>query len=209
MKRIAIFVGINSYPESPLRFARADAETLHHEFRSKYDATKLLVDRNATPERITSEIEKCQKALSSGDMFLFYFSGHGCEQDGKRLLAIPQYDVQGNFLEIGGLTIDALKAMTDVKGLHRLFVLDCCRSVLRSVDDIGARGKMAGYMDRHAGRSIIQPTILSSSAPGQTSYEHTESGMDISPRRFWRPSVIPKSARSICSGTGLTLRCNS
>lgn len=176
MKRIAIFVGINTYPESPLRCARADAETLHREFRGKYDATKLLVDRNASPERVVSEIERCQRALSSGDMFLFYFSGHGCEQDGKRLIAIPQFDVQGNFLEIAGLTIDALKSMTDVKGLHRLFVLDCCRSVLRSVDDISTHGKMAGYMDRHGGRSIIQPTILSSSAPGQTSYEHIESG---------------------------------
>ena len=176
MKRIAIFVGINTYPESPLRCARADAEALYREFHGKYDATKLLVDRNASPERITSEIEKCQKALSPGDMFLFYFSGHGCEQKGKRLIAIPQFDVQGNYMDVAGLTIDALKAMTDVKGLHRLFVLDCCRSVLRPVDDIMARGKMAGYMDRHGGRSIIQPTILSSSAPGQTSYEHIESG---------------------------------
>lgn len=176
MKRIAIFVGINAYPESPLRCARADAETLYREFRSRYDATKLLVDKEASPERIVGEIENFQRILSPGDMFLFYFSGHGCEQDGSRFVAIPQYDVQGNSLELAGLTINALKDMTDIKGLHRLFVLDCCRNVLRSVEDVGARGKMAGYLHRHGSRSIIQPTILSSSAPGQTSYEHIESG---------------------------------
>lgn len=176
MKRIAIFVGINAYPESPLRCARADAETLYREFRSKYDATKLLVDKEASPERIISEIEDYQKVLSPGDMFLFYFSGHGCEENGNRLIAIPQFDVRGNPLELAGLTIDALKDMTDIKGVHRLFILDCCRNVLQTENNIGARGKMAGYLHRHGSRSIIQPTILSSSAPGQTSYEHIESG---------------------------------
>ena len=118
MKRIALFVGINTYPESPLRCARADAETLYREFRGKYDAAKLLVDRDASLERIVGEIEDFQRVLSPGDMFLFYFSGHGCEQEGSRFIAVPQYDVQGNPLELAGLTINALKDMTDIKGLH-------------------------------------------------------------------------------------------
>ena len=176
MKRIAIFVGINAYPDSPLRCAKADAEALYNEFRTKYDATSLLLDRDASPECIVNEIEKYQKVLSPGDMFLFYFSGHGCEQDGNRLIAVPQYDVQGNYLEVSGFTIDMLKAMTDIRGLHRLFILDCCRSLPQRVNNLGARGKMAGYMHRHNSRAIIQPTILSSSAPGQSSYEDTSSG---------------------------------
>lgn len=176
MKRLAIFVGINAYPDSPLRCAKADAEVLYHEFRPKYDATTLLLDRDASPECIVNEIEKYQKVLSPGDMFLFYFSGHGCEQDGNRLIAVPQYDVQGNYLEVSGFTIEMLKAMTDIRGLHRLFILDCCRSLPQRVNNLGARGKMAGYMHRHSSRAIIQPTILSSSAPGQSSYEDTSSG---------------------------------
>ena len=83
MKRIALFVGINTYPESPLRCARADAETLYREFRGKYDAAKLLVDRDASLERIVGEIEDFQRVLSPGDMFLFYFSGHGQNKELK------------------------------------------------------------------------------------------------------------------------------
>ena len=176
MKRLALFVGINTYPDSPLSCARADAEVLFREFKSRYDATSILTDREASPERIVHEIEKFQHVLSPGDMFLFYFSGHGCEQGGDRVLAVPHYDVKGNYMEMAGLTIDILKGMTDVIGVHRLFILDCCRSAIQSVDNVTARGKMAGYMARHGSKTLIQPTILSSSAPGQSSYEHTASG---------------------------------
>lgn len=176
MKRLALFVGINDYPNSPLSCARADAEVLFQEFRSRYDATSILTDREASPERIAHEIEKFQQILSPGDMFLFYFSGHGCEQGGDRVLAVPHYDVQGNYMEMFGFTIDILKRLTDVMGVHRLFVLDCCRTTIQSVDNVAASGKMAGYMARHGSKALIPPTILSSSAPGQCSYEHPSSG---------------------------------
>ena len=176
MKRVALFVGINTYPDSPLSCARADAESLYREFCGMYDKTSLLVDESATPDNVVQEIVKCRDALSPGDMFLFYFSGHGCAQDGDRMLAIPEYDVQGNDLGLSGLALSTLKEMTDIKGLHRLFVLDCCRNVVGRVNNPRARGKMAGYLYRHGRRSLIQPTILSSSAPGQSSYEHPGSG---------------------------------
>lgn len=180
MKRLALFVGINAYPQNPLNCARADAEVLYNEFSRRYDVVKLLVDKNATPDMIINELDILQKQASAGDMLLFYFSGHGSDYKGERLLAVPDYDRHGTYTATVGLSTAHIRRTTDVRGLHRLFILDCCRTHYEEESDIldaaAASGKGTGYVRRHGRRSIVWPTLLSSSSPGQTSYEHSAAG---------------------------------
>ena len=180
MKRLALFVGINVYPQNPLNCARADAEVLYKEFSRHYDVVKLLVDKKATPDMIIDELDILQKQATAGDMLLFYFSGHGSDYNGERLLAVPDYDRHGTYTATVGLSTAIIRKRTDVRGLHRLFILDCCRTHYEEESDIldaaAASGKGTGYVRRHGKRSIVWPTLLSSSSPGQTSYEHSAAG---------------------------------
>lgn len=180
MKRFALFVGINAYPGNRLHCARADAEVLYKEFSRHYDVARLLVDKKATPNAIVRELDSLQKQANAGDMLLFYFSGHGSDYGGERLWAIPDYDKHGKHTGLVGLSTATVREETDVLGLHRLFVLDCCRTQYDGetdiLDEAKAAGKATGFVRRHGRRSIVRPTLLSSSSPGQTSYENQEAG---------------------------------
>ncbi len=175
MKRLALFVGINTYPQDQLNCARADAEVLYNEFSRHYDVVKLLVDKQATPEMIVRKLDDLQKQATAGDMLVFYFSGHGSDYEGERLLAVPDYDRHGTYTDMIGLSTATIRQRTDVRGLHRLFILDCCRVHYVGEADIlneaAASGKATGYVKRHGRRTIVWPTMLSASSPGQLSYE--------------------------------------
>ena len=189
MNRLALFVGINDYPNNPLDCARSDAEVLYDKFEGQYDIVRKLVDRKASVRTIKREISDLISQMSPGDMFMFFFSGHGCEYDNVRYLILPQR-------RDNSIAVDELIEMTDLKGIHRLFVLDCCRSKSQNEEDeegceygssmldfllapgvvCGARS-MRGYADRkRKSKSIIPPIILSSCGPHQTSWEDLETG---------------------------------
>ena len=181
MRRFALFIGINSYASSPLSCARADAEALHREFASRYDVTRLLVDRQATCERIAQEVELVRRMARSGDMFVFFFSGHGSDRGSERLLAIPGRDSRGRPRRSESFSTETLRRKTDIKGLHRLFILDCCRVRDDGDDDdipewARSTAKAPAFVLRHGGRSVIRPTLLSSSSPGQHAYENLSRG---------------------------------
>lgn len=185
MNRLALFVGINDYPNDPLRCARSDAEVLYDKFEGEYDIVRKLVDRKASARTIKQEISDLVSQMSPGDMFMFFFSGHGCESDNVRYLTLPQR-------KNNNISVDELIEMTEIKGIHRLFVLDCCRSKDDEEDGVdgsimlnsllapglayGARS-MRGYVERkRKSKSIISPIIISSCGPRQTSWEDTETG---------------------------------
>lgn len=180
MKRFALFIGINSYAGSSLSCARADAEALHREFASRYDVARLLVDRQATSERIEEEVELIRRMARSGDMFVFFFSGHGSDRGSERLLCIPERDSRGRPRESEIFSTETLRQRTDIKGLHRLFILDCCRVRDDGGGDVPEWAwsvpKAPAYVLRHGGRSVIRPTLLSSSSPGQHAYENPARG---------------------------------
>ena len=178
MKRIALFVGVNRYANKPLNYAEADAEKLYSEFAKRYDTTAILVGEKATPNRIVKELVRLRNLLEDGDMFLFFFSGHGCEHEGVRSISIPNADSDYCPEDDIGISVNQIASITDVKGVHRLFVLDCCRANIRGEIELMSipKSKFAGYRRKKKEGQIIPPTILSSCAPGQVSYENGASG---------------------------------
>ena len=182
MKRLALFVGIDVYPgKRRLQCCRADAEILHGEFSPCYDETRLLVDKEVSVRSILSAATELQKIARPGDMFLFFFSGHGGDYNGERLLGIPSFDVQGHCRGETTLLTSQISKATAVRGLFRLFILDCCRSSVSSSRQGLSRmafdsPKGGGFFELHSGDAVIPPIILSSSSPGLPSYESANIG---------------------------------
>lgn len=187
MKRVALFVGINDYEDpmiNDLKCARNDARLLWSSKTFKdYDQAELLTDDEASPAGIISKIENLSRSLEKDDVFVFYFSGHGCEVGAEHhlLTSRTKSALIANGYET--VTLSMIKNVSGkVKGLKRLFILDCCRSEVQVTKGIGAgcpnsRGvAFAKVTNRDDNTALIPPVILSSCSTGQYSYEDTTRG---------------------------------
>jgi len=149
MKRSALIVGIDNYHDSQiqnLKCAENDCAKLAGflEFAANYDDVKMLHGFNATNEKILDSAVEMVNQLDEDDLFLFFFSGHGTEHNGKHLLLCP--NVKYSRLEFMQqvVPIDLLKRETESKKLNRVFILDACRSNLlnaRAAKPEGLKGE--------------------------------------------------------------------
>ena len=140
MKRHALFVGVNAYDDKtirPLRFSIPDAAILADRFEGLGFRARLLPDPTAA--QMTAAVEETVAGLGPGDVFLFFFSGHGfTSQDGAHLLFCR--DDRERLLRINGAgtRVDALELLA-AGPFHRAFLLDSCRSdALAGIADRGA-----------------------------------------------------------------------
>ena len=117
MKRKALFVGINDYEGglTPLSCACNDATNLCDYFRDElgYDAHVL---RNVDILTIRKKISKLTEDLQKGDVFLFFFAGHGFTVDkgngNDRRLATAS-DLKDHLEEgEGGISLRRLRRLT-------------------------------------------------------------------------------------------------
>jgi len=179
MKRIALCVGIDGYSNGivPLSCAKNDAGRVYQQLLAEFDEVKYLHDFNASQNNIISETSAIAKRLEPGDIFLFYFSGHGMEMAGSHLLLSSAAQAALLNTGFGTVNMSALNTLTAKPGVHRLFILDCCRNELFT----GAKGSnvcrksrgvaMEKLIRESTGKSVIQPLILNSCAAGECSWE--------------------------------------
>ena len=130
MKRHALFVGVNNYMDNDirnLRYSIPDAAVLADRFKGFGYKTRLLSD--PTSAELRAAVLDSIDGLGRGDVFLFFFAGHGfTAQDGSHLLFCRD-DIQ-KLLRVGnaGVKVDALEMLTCEGGFHRAFFLDSCRT---------------------------------------------------------------------------------
>lgn len=130
MKRHALFVGVNNYMDKDirnLRYSIPDAAVLADRFKGFGYKTRLLSD--PTSAELRAAVLDSIDGLGRGDVFLFFFAGHGfTAQDGSHLLFCRD-DIQ-KLLRVGnaGVKVDALEMLTCEGGFHRAFFLDSCRT---------------------------------------------------------------------------------
>lgn len=164
MKRYALLVGINDYPDPDARLvgAQKDAESFKEVLDKDFDKIILLTNKNATSERILGEIRKIKEIMHDDDIFLFYFSGHGTEINDNAY--IDAHDRRIN--------IDNIRRVTDTISIKRFFIFDCCRGATFD--------SMKEYPVIHsaipAEFPIIPPVILSACSAGQFAREDTMHG---------------------------------
>ena len=133
MKRHALFVGINEYKDqsiSRLRCAGNDAKALCMQFaKSGFETSTLLLNSEASCSRIADELSKMMEKISKGDLFVFYFAGHGILHNNAHHLVASDANIsfKTSLFPVQNL-LDHIGAE---KEIHRMFILDCCRADLQ------------------------------------------------------------------------------
>ncbi|MBR4190636.1 MAG: caspase family protein [Kiritimatiellae bacterium] len=143
MKRVALFVGVDRYEDGAfrdLRYSIADAAALAAAF-GRY-GYKTHVATNPGNRALLDEVERRTAGLGPGDVFVFFFAGHGYTGSGGEHLLICRDDrLLGLRHNRAGVPVDLLGDLTNGKGFHRAFLLDACRTdVFSGVEGRGAAG---------------------------------------------------------------------
>ena len=129
----ALIIGINSYPNSPLSYARHDAEAIRkiliEKFNFPEENTLLLADDEATRSAIIeSFLQFAQDHIDPNDRILVFFAGHGYTHTGKRGevgYLVPVDGSQDNLASL--IRWDELTRNGDlIPAKHMLFIMDAC-----------------------------------------------------------------------------------
>ncbi len=149
MKRHALFVGVDQYADASfrnLRYSVSDAAALAGMFgRHGYDTHVLT---NPKTDEVLEEVERRSAGLGPGDVFLFFFAGHGfTAQGGEHLLICANDRLPYLRCNRAGIPVDLLEELTNGRGFHRAFLLDACRTdVFSGVESRGAETRDLGLV---------------------------------------------------------------
>ncbi|MCO5298124.1 MAG: caspase family protein [Fimbriimonadaceae bacterium] len=170
-KRWAVVVGANRYTEmGALRYAVNDAKafgrTLEETFRFDASTIKYLLDEEGGTAPTAANVLGALDALVSdprldrGDLFVFYFAGHGVgTPEGDFLL--PSDGTRAN-AATKGVSVKALIGRMVQAGLKNVLVIaDACRN-----GDKNGFGRELAELGRRANIAVLLGT-----APGGRSYE--------------------------------------
>lgn len=124
--RKALVVGINNYPGSPLRGCINDASAFGAIMETHGNGDPNFEVQLRTDVPTKGELIEWIQNLFKGDneVSLFYFSGHGFENDLGTYLVTP--DVTRN--DVGVSMTDLVVMANNSSAKNRVIILDCCHS---------------------------------------------------------------------------------
>ena len=176
--RIALVIGIDTYPPESgfrkLQYAVKDAQDFAGELKHQGYTVNLLTDSAALRNSIRKALRDAIAASDARESTLiFFFAGHGAEQDGKQFLAT--YESASDSLAELGLPLTELENLLSAGSTPRkIMFIDACRY------DPDAGGKRGGPVNRFSFLANARGLrILNSTAPGQVSYEEPELGHGV------------------------------
>lgn len=136
-RRLALCVGINTYPTAPLAGCVADAEEWASTLGSLGFETTLLTNEQATYDSILSELSDLVTSSRAGDVIVFQFAGHGTTLADKnkdeivkgmpgRDEALCPHDFAGGAFIVDD---DVAEIFTRIpEGVNVTCFIDCCHS---------------------------------------------------------------------------------
>lgn len=184
MVKRAVIVGVDQYRDplfTDLRYAEEDAWRLRRlleELPEPFDKVIFLKGRHASDDAVLQALEDTTRDLDEGDLFLFYFSGHGVQQPGSRqqLLLCPQANPRVLRSGTNGtLPLSRLDDLACEARYDTVFILDTCRNMLlQGGKGIGGMKGSESFKDISAGKPSGRSgrnVTLWSCADGQLSQE--------------------------------------
>lgn len=192
----AFTLGVNTYKDPlipQLGCCERDARELNGLLKERFGFDAHYLEERFT-ESIEERIESLGKHLKPGDVFIFYFSGHGKAHQDDHYLLLPGARLaafeSGAVAVSGVLSYRNLKHITsggNWRGVHRLFIIDACRSHLTSKKSVGEPVSFDGeYLLKDPRRSARRPepgdenlTLLNSCALGACAVELPGEGHGI------------------------------
>lgn len=158
--RKALIIGINDYPNAPLRGCINDASAFGGIIETNGDGAPNFDVRLATDVPTKAELKGLIRELFSGDAetALLYFSGHGFLDDIGGYIVTPDFQQNDE-----GVSMDEILSIAnDSKAKNRVIILDCCHS--------GAFGspKNAGNKSTHIAEGV---SILTASKDDEAAME--------------------------------------
>ena len=171
---------IQSFPD--LQFAGDDARKFADLFRGQDGKTyghvisTVLVDKEATVPAITKALDEVQRKAQTGDVVVFFFSGHGHFTPESGYLLIT-HEAQVKNLATTALTGNELtRRLAAIRG-SVVLALDTCHAGAFGTDKqvraITGPGDLTGLVNQLSG-SEQGVVVLSSSAEDQSSFEDDE-----------------------------------
>ena len=150
-RRVALVIGNDNYPRSPLLNARNDARAMASSLRELGFAVTLLED--VTRNQMVGSVSEFSEALRPDDVAFFFYAGHGVQLEGENYLVPADFDGSSstaarlNTLPVGELQSALGRARVSV------IVLDACRnnpfgnarSGGRGLAPIEARGNIIAF----------------------------------------------------------------
>ena len=146
MKRHALFVGVDNYADPTIQnldFPSEDAAELALVFRRqlKFDRVEKLVNPAHAPD-VVDAVKGMTRELGPGDLFLFFFAGHGFRVRENHVLVCAKDEYADLEDEYAGLAVGQLKRR--MRGpWNRMLVLDACQNDIRAT-----RGADSGLTSR-------------------------------------------------------------
>lgn len=172
IERKALVVGINTYPDNPLRNCVNDAEEIAGVLEMPEYGFKVttLLDQNATRRTMLSELQ----SLFSGtpDFVVFYFAGHGIVNEFSTFLATIDTDP----IDVG-VDLDFLRRLANsrlAEDTTGIILLDCCHSGtahVRRFPGSNARSFLPGDIDRALALPGAGKVVIAACQPHELSYE--------------------------------------
>ena len=146
MKRHALFVGVDEYADptiQKLNYPSEDAAELASAFRLllKFDRAEKLVNPDHADD-ILDAVRDMARGLGQGDLFLFFFAGHGFRVKDNHVLVCGKDGYEDLKDEDAGLRVGRLKRRM-AGPWSRMLVLDACQNDIRATRgvDVGATAR--------------------------------------------------------------------
>ena len=173
-QRLALVIGNAAYAEKALKNPLNDARAMKKALEEAGFTVTLL--ENADRQGMESAINTFGARLNADDIGLFYFSGHGMQQDGDNYL-LP-LDISAQELQAKQLPYKAVNAGYVLNAMRRdgkddtglnIFILDACRDAPSAGSKSMSRG--LAPMNARAPGSSVGTLIAYAAAPGETAQD--------------------------------------
>lgn len=130
-KRVALLIGNASYAsESTLANPVRDARLLARVLKNDLGFDAVDVAENADRARLIKLIDQFQRKAAGADAALFYFSGHGMQDLGKRNYLIPvdaRIQSEAGIRAYGVQADEVVAALAQAAPRVSVIILDSCR----------------------------------------------------------------------------------